>query len=119
MSNFKLSKRERERERERERPILLRVCMHAGVCVCMREKEYLSRRVFVFFFLVGLSVNGVKTDVQHKSLSHRDAVPPTRTCYCPLLQDLQTRKSWSCSEPPPAFDPDAPRLYGLFSHQNS
>ena len=60
--------------------------MHAGVCVCVREEEYLSRRVFVFFF-VGLSANGVKTDVQHKSLGHRDAVPPTATCCCPLLQE--------------------------------
>ena len=55
--------------------------MHAGVCVCMREEACLSRRVFVFFFF------GAETDVQHKSLSHRDAVPPTRTCCCPLLQE--------------------------------
>ena len=38
-------------------------------------------------FLVGLSANGVKTDVRHKSLSHRDAVPPMRTCCCPFLQE--------------------------------
>ena len=73
MLNFKLLERERERD-----PHTVRVCMHAGVCVCVHEEEYLSRRVFVFF-LVGLSANGVKTDVQHKSLNHRDAVPPTRT----------------------------------------
>ena len=61
--------------------------MHARVCVCVLEEEYLSQRVFVFFLLVGLSANGVKTDVQRKSLSHRDAVLPTRTCCCPLLQE--------------------------------
>ena len=43
MSNFKLSERERETH-------TVRVCMHAGVCVCVREEEYLCPRVFVFSF---------------------------------------------------------------------
>ena len=92
MSNFKLCVYvcvcERERERERERLILnVYACMQVYVCVraCARKSTCLGV-CLCFFFLVGLSANGVKTGVQHKSLSQRDAVPPTRTC-CPLLQE--------------------------------
>ena len=66
------------------------MCVHACACTyvrvrsCVRvfvhaqEEECLSQRVYMFFFLVGLSANGLKTNVPLKFSSHRDAVPPTR-----------------------------------------
>ena len=73
------------KERERERPILyVYACMQVYVCACARKS---CLGMCLCFFLVGLSANGVKTDVQHKYLSDRDAVPPTSTCCCPLLQE--------------------------------
>ena len=84
MLNFKFVS-ERERERERETHLYMYACMQVYVCACTRKSNCLG--VCLCFFLVGFSANGVKTDIQQKPLSHTDAVPPTRTCCCPLLQE--------------------------------
>ena len=57
-----------------------RMCTCDRVCVClrMRKRKSACLSACTCYFLVGLSANGLKTNVPLKFSSHRDAVPPTR-----------------------------------------
>ena len=99
-----------------------RMCACGRVCMClrMRKRKSACLSTCTCFFLVALSANGLKTNVPLKFSSHRDAVPPTRlvVVLCSWSNKIAGKKFLQVALNS-AFAQAAPRLYGLFSHQNS